>query len=63
MSVEWFREVETSLEVVRLIMQSTLLSYQIQGIMMDVQYNPTVGINMISKSIAQQLYPNMTLSS
>jgi hypothetical protein len=60
-SVEWSREAETSLEVVRLIMPSTLLSYQIQGVMMDVQYNPTVGINIISKSLAQQLYPNMTL--
>jgi hypothetical protein len=53
MSAEWLREAETSLEVVRLIMSSTLLSYQIQGVMMDVQYNPTVGINIISKSLAQ----------
>jgi hypothetical protein len=63
MSVEWLREAETSPEVVRLIMSSTLLSYQIQGVMMDIQYNPTVGINIISKSLAQQLYPNMNLCS
>jgi hypothetical protein len=36
MSVERLREAETSPEVVRLIMSSTLLSYQIQGIMIDV---------------------------
>jgi hypothetical protein len=53
MSVEWLREAETSPEVVRLIMPSTLLSCQIQGVMMDVKYNPTVGINIISKSLSQ----------
>jgi hypothetical protein len=63
MSVEWLREAETLPEVVRLIISSTLLSYQIQGVMMDVQYNLTVGINIISKSLAQQLCPNMTLCS
>jgi hypothetical protein len=31
--------------------------------MMDVQYNPTVGTNIILKSLAQQLNPNMTLCS
>jgi hypothetical protein len=61
MSVEWLREAEISPEVVRLIMSSTLLSYQIQRVMMDVKYNPTVGITIISKSLAPQLYPNMTL--
>jgi hypothetical protein len=52
MSVEWLREAETSPEVVRFIMSSTLLSYQIQGVIIDVQYNPTVGINIISKSLS-----------
>jgi hypothetical protein len=36
MSVEWLREAEASPEVVTLIMSSTILSYQIQGVMMDV---------------------------
>jgi hypothetical protein len=56
MSVEWLREAETSPEAVRLIMLSTLLSYQIQGVMMDVQYNPTIGINTISN-----LLPNSSI--
>jgi hypothetical protein len=56
-------EAETSPEVVRIIMPSTLLSYQIQCVMMDVQYNPTVGINIISNSLAQQLYLNKILYS
>jgi hypothetical protein len=62
-SVEWLKEAETLPEVVRLIMSSTLLSCQIQGVMMDVQYNPTVGINIISKSLARRLYPTITLCS
>jgi hypothetical protein len=47
MNVEWLREVETSLEVVRLTMLYTLFSYQIQSIMI----------------LALLLYPNITLCS
>ena len=62
MSYEWLREAELSPEVARIISPSTILLCQVRGSAMKIHYNPSVGINFISKALADTLYPDTSLT-
>jgi hypothetical protein len=62
MSYEWLTEAELSPEVARIISPSTILLCQIRGSAKEVHYNPSVGINIISKELADTLYPDTSLT-
>ena len=49
-------------EVARIITPSTILLCQIRGSARKVHYNPYVGINVISKELADTLYPNESIT-
>jgi hypothetical protein len=56
------RELELSLEVVQIISPSTILLCQVRGSARKIHYNPSVRINFISKTIAENLYPDASLT-
>jgi hypothetical protein len=62
MSYEWLTDAELSPEVARIISPSTILLCQIRGSAREVHYNPLVGINIISKELADTLYPDTSLT-
>jgi hypothetical protein len=62
MSYEWLTEAELSPEVAQIISPSTILLCQIRGSAREVHYNPSVGINIISKELADTLYPDTSLT-
>jgi hypothetical protein len=62
MSYEWLTEAELSPEVARIISPSTILLCQIRGPAREVHYNPSVGINIILKELADTLYPDTSLT-
>jgi hypothetical protein len=62
MSYEWLTEAELSHEVARVTSPSTILLCQIRGYAREVHYNPYVGINIISKDLADILYPDTSLT-
>jgi hypothetical protein len=62
MSYEWLREVELSPEVARIISTSTILLCQVRGSAMKIHYNPSVRINFISKTLAENFYPDASLT-
>jgi hypothetical protein len=63
MSYEWLREAELSPEVARIISPSTIFLCQVRGSAMKIHYNPSVGINFISKTLAETLCPDTSLTS
>ena len=62
MSYECLREAELPPEVARIISPSTILLCQVRGSAMKIHYNPSVGINFISKALAETLYPDTSLT-
>jgi hypothetical protein len=62
MSYEWLIEVELSPEVARITSLSTILLCQIRGSTIKIHYNPSVGINFISKALTYNLYPDPSLT-
>jgi hypothetical protein len=62
LSYEWLTEAELSPEVARIITPSTILLCQIRRSARKVHYNPYVGINVISKELADTLYPNESIT-
>ena len=62
MSYEWLMEAELSPEVARITSPSTILLCQVRGSAMKIHYNPSVGINFISKALAKTFYPNTSLT-
>ena len=62
MSYEWLREAELSLEVAQITSPSTILLCQVRGSTMKIHYNPSIGINFISKTLAETLYPDTSLT-
>jgi hypothetical protein len=62
MSYEWLTEVELSPEVARIIDPPTILWCQIRRTAMKIHYSKSIGINLISKTLANSLYPNTSLT-
>jgi len=62
MSYEWLKEVELSPDVARSTSPSTMLLCQIRGSSMEILYNPSIGINIISKALVKTLYPDTSLT-
>ena len=62
MSYEWLREAELSPKVARITSPSTILLCQVRGSAMKIHYNPSVKINFISKTLAETLYPDASLT-
>jgi hypothetical protein len=61
MSHEWLAEIELSTEVAQIIAPSDVLTCIINKITIEAHYSPTVGMNIISKALAEKLYPNKSL--
>ena len=61
MSHEWLAEMELSTEVARIIAPSHILPCVFKGTTIEAHYCPTVGMNIILKALAKNLYPNESL--
>jgi hypothetical protein len=61
-SNDWLEESELSSDVVRLDSPSLPIRCQIDSDHFDALYNPVVGINIISASLAQHLLKHMSLT-
>jgi hypothetical protein len=61
MSHEWLPETELSIEVVRIIAPSNVLTRILKKTPIEAHYSPTIGINIISKAFAKRLCPNESL--
>jgi hypothetical protein len=60
MSHEWLVEIELSTEVARIIAPSDVLTCILKKTI-ETHYSPTVGMNIISKALAEKLYPNESM--
>jgi hypothetical protein len=63
MSREWLAEMELSSEVAWIIAPSKVLMCILKKKTIEVHYSPTVGMNTISKALADELCPNESLIS
>ena len=61
MSREWLAEMELSTEVARIIAPSDVLPCVLKETTIEAHYCPTVGMNVISKALAEKLCPNESL--
>lgn len=61
-SSEWLEESELSSDVIRLDSPSLSIRCLINSDQVDALYNPVVGINIMSASLAQHLIKHMTLT-
>jgi hypothetical protein len=61
-SSEWLEELELSSDVIRLDSPSLLIRCSFNSDHIDALYNPVVGINIMSVSLAQHLMKHMTLT-
>jgi len=61
MSREWLAEMELSTEVARIIAPSDVLPCVLKETTIEAHYCPTVGMNIISKALAENLCPNESL--
>jgi hypothetical protein len=62
-SIKWLEESELSSEVIRLDSPSLTICCLLNSDHIDALYNPVVGINIMSASLAQLLMQHMTLTS
>jgi len=62
MSHEWLAEMEISTEVARIIAPSDILTCILKKTTIEAHYSPTVGMNVISKALAEKLCPNESLN-
>ena len=62
MSNEWLEESELSSEIIRLDSSSLPIHCMISNDRIDALYNPVVGINIMSTTLAKYLQRNMTLT-
>jgi len=58
MNREWLAEIELSTEVARIIAPSDVLPCVLKETTIEAHYCPTVGMNIISKVLAEKLTPN-----
>ena len=61
MSHEWLAETKLSTKVARIIAPLDVLTCILKKITIDAHYSPTVGMNVISKALAEKLCPNESL--
>jgi hypothetical protein len=61
-SSEWLEELELSSDMIRLDSPSLTIRCLINSDHIDALYNPVVGINIMSASLAQHLMKHMTLT-
>jgi len=61
MSREWLAEMELSIEVARITAPLETLSCTLMKTTTEAKYSPTVGMNIISKALAEELCPNKSL--
>jgi hypothetical protein len=61
MSHEWLVEMELSTEVARIIAPSDILTCIIKKTTIEAHYSPTVGMNIVSKALAEILCPKESL--
>jgi hypothetical protein len=61
-SSEWLEELELSSDVIRLDSPSLPIRCSIDSDLIDALYNPVVGINIMSVSLAPYLMKHMTLT-
>ena len=61
MSCEWLVETELSTEVDRIIAPSEVLTCILKKTTIEAHYSPTVGMNIISKTLAEGICPNESL--
>jgi hypothetical protein len=63
MTHEWLVEMELSSEVARIIAPSDVLTCILKKTTIEAHYSPTVGMNIISKALADELCTNESLIS
>jgi hypothetical protein len=63
MSREWLVEMELSSEVARIIAPFDVLTCILKKTTIEAHYSPTIGMNIISKALAEELCPNESLIS
>jgi hypothetical protein len=61
MSREWLAETELSTKVARIISSLDVLTCILKKTTIEAHYSPTVGMNIISKALAEKLYPNESM--
>ena len=61
MSHEWLAETELSTKVARIIAPSDVLTCILKKTTIEAHYSPTIGMNVISKALAEKLCPNESL--
>jgi hypothetical protein len=61
MSHEWLAEIELSTEVARIIAPSDILPCVLKETILEAHYSSTVGMNIMSKALAEKLCPNESL--
>jgi len=61
MSHGWLVETELSTQVARIIAPSDVLTCILKKTTIEAHYSPTVGMNIISKALAEKLCPNESL--
>jgi len=61
MSHEWLAETELSTVVARIIAPFDVLSYTLMKTTIEAKYSPTIGMNIVSKALAEELCPNESL--
>ena len=57
MSHEWFTEIELSIKVARITAPLETFCCNLKGATIDAYYSPIVGMNVISKAMAEELCP------
>jgi hypothetical protein len=63
MTHEWLVEMELSSEVAQIIAPSDVLTCILKKTTIEAHYSPTIGMNIISKALADELCPNESLIS
>ena len=61
MTHEWLAEIELSIEVVQITAPLDTFCCNLMGTTIKAYYSPTVGMNIISKVVAEELCPNESL--